>query len=424
MLGLAGSAFVVLAAEPLYLLVDTAVVGHLGVTQLGGLGIAASIIGVLLLIGTFVEYGTTGRAARFFGAGERDAAVNEGVQASWLAVGIGLTLVLVGQLGATWATGVLAGSNSPAQHAALDWLRVGLCGLPGVLLVLAGNGWMRGVQQTARPVRIVLAANALSAALSPVLVYGFSLGLRGSAIANVGAQALGALLFVRALLLSTSQRRPQPSVMRRQLVVGRDLVLRSLGFQVAFVTAAAVAARMGSAQLAAHQIGLQLWEFIALMLDAFAIAAQSVVGAALGGGSEAAARSAARVVARYGLLAGVGVAVALGLGFDLIPAIFTSSSAVRHQAHVLWPWLTLMMPLAGVVFALDGVLLGAGDVAFMRTVTLIATVGVFTPVNLLALHFAWGLNGVWAGLTGFTLIRTIAGVHRYRGNRWIQLGTG
>ena len=422
MLALAGSAFVVLAAEPLYLLVDTAVVGHLGTDQLGGLGIAASLMGVLLLIGTFVEYGTTGRAARFFGAGDRARAVNEGVQASWLALGIGLALVLVGQVGAGFATRLLAGSDTVAQHAALQWLRVGLFGLPGVLLVLAGNGWMRGVQQTSAPVRIVLGANALSAALSPVLVHLAGLGLRGSAVANVCAQALGAALFVRALLLSTTDRSPQWSVMRRQLVVGRDLVLRSLGFEVAFVTAAAVAARMGSAQLAAHQIGLQLWTFVALMLDAFAIAAQSVVGAALGGGSPAAARHAARVVARYGLYAGIGVAVVLAAGFDVIPAIFTSSGAVRQQSHVLWPWLVLMMPLAGVVFALDGVLLGAGDVAFMRTVTLMGAVGVFTPINLLALHFGWGLTGVWAGLTGFIVVRTLAGILRCRGNSWISLG--
>ena len=163
-------------------------------------------------------------------------------------------------------------------------------------------------------------------------------------------------------------------------MVGRDLIVRAAAFQVAFLTAAGVASRMGTAQIAAHQIGLQLWEFTALLLDSFAIAAQSMVGAALGGSDPAAARQMALQVSRWGLYAGVGFAAIYAAGWALIPHVFTSSEPVLHQAHVLWPWFIGMLPAAGIVFALDGVLIGAGDVAFLRTITIIAGVFAFAPL--------------------------------------------
>lgn len=410
-----------LAAEPLYLLVDTAVVGHLGSRQLAGLGVGAALMSLLTIVGTFVEYGTTSRAARWYGAGRLDAALNEGVQASWLAAGIGVVVVALGEALAGPLTGLLAGSSA-TQQAAESWFRIAVLGMPGVLLVLAGNGWMRGVQRTREPVWIVVAANALSAAASPVLVYPAGLGLRGSAIANVAAQAIGAALFLRALARATDARRPERSVMRAQVVVGRDLILRAAAFQVAFLTAAAVASRMGTAQIAAHQIGLQLWEFTALLLDSFAIAAQSLVGAALGASDADGARAMAWQVARWGGYAGVGFAAVYAAGWSLIPRIFTSSPAVLHQAHVLWPWLLGMLPAAGIVFALDGVLIGAGDVGFLRTLTIVGAVGAYAPLSLAALHWHWGLGGVWAGLTAFILVRLVGMLWRTRGERWLVLG--
>ena len=424
MLSLAASAFVVLAAEPLYVLIDTAVVGHLGSVPLAGLGVGAALMTLVVIIGTFVEYGTTGRAARWFGAGDRDAAVNEGVQASWLAAALGLAVVVIAELLAHPMTALLAGSNAAAVHAAESWFRIAVLGVPGILLVLAGNGWMRGVQETRAPVRIVLLANGLSALASPLLVYPLHLGLDGSAIANVGAQGVGSLLFVRALRRAAKKGvRPRWDIMRRQLVVGRDLILRQVGFQVAFLSAAGVASRMGTAQIGAHQIALQLWEFTALLLDSFAIAAQSLVGAALGSEDESVARTTAWQVARYGLWAGSVFGAILAAGWQLIPAAFTSAPAVRTQAHLLWPWFAGMQPFAGVVFALDGVLIGAGDVAFLRTITLVAGVGAFAPINVAALHWHWGIGGVWAGLAAFIAVRFAGMVWRTRSGRWAVVGT-
>jgi MATE family, multidrug efflux pump len=422
LLSLAASAFVVLAAEPLYLLVDTAVVGHLGAVALAGLGVAAALMALLTIVGEFVEYGTTSRAARWFGAGRFDAAVNEGVQASWLALGIGAVIVALGEVLAGPLTTVLAGGAGATQQAAESWFRIAVIGLPGVLLVLAGNGWMRGVQRTREPVRIVLIANALSAVLSPVLVYPAGLGLTGSAIANVVAQGVGGALFLRSLHRAAGGLRPERSVMRKQIVVGRDLILRSAAFQVAFLSAAAVAARMGTAQIAAHQIGLQLWAFTALLLDSFAVAAQSLVGAALGGEDEAAARRMGWQVARWGLYAGLVFAALYAAAWAVLPRAFTSSDAVVHQAHVLWPWFVGMLPMAGIVFALDGVLIGAGDVAFLRTITIVAGVFAFAPINIAALHWHWGLGGVWAGLTAFIGVRLVGMTLRTRGGKWVVLG--
>ena len=422
LLSLSASAVVVLAAEPLYLLVDTAVIGHLGSGELAGLGIAGALMALLTVVGEFVEYGTTSRAARWFGAGRPDDAINEGVQASWLALGIGVVITGIGEALAGPLTTLLAGGSGPSQHAAEQWFRIAVTGLPGVLLVLAGNGWMRGVQRTRQPVVIVLAANALSAVLCPVLVYSAGLGLRGSAIANLIAQAVGGTLFLAALARASHRRRPDRRVMRAQLVVGRDLIIRSVAFQVAFLSAAGVAARMGTAQIAAHQIGLQLWEFTALLLDAFAIAAQSLVGAALGGADAGTARTMAWQVARWGAYAGAVLGVLYTAGWFVIPELFSSSIAVQHQAHLLWPWFVGMMPASGLVFALDGVLIGAGDVAFLRTITLIAGVLFFAPLSIAALHWHWGIGGVWAGLTAFIGVRLVGMIARTRGDRWVILG--
>jgi putative MATE family efflux protein len=250
------------------------------------------------------------------------------------------------------------------------------------------------------------------------------MGLQGSAVANLTAQAVGAVLFIQALRGAAAGvgLRPDRRVMRAQLVVGRDLIVRAVAFQVAFLSAAGVAARMGTAQIAAHQIGLQLWEFTALVLDSFAIAAQSLVGAALGGSDEAAARRMAWQVARWGTYAGIGLGAIYAAGWSLIPRIFSSSPAVHHQTHVLWPWFVAMMPAAGLVFALDGVLIGAGDVAFLRNITVVAGVLAFAPINLAALHWHWGIGGVWAGLGAFIVVRLVGMVARTRGDRWVVLG--
>ncbi|GIE27253.1 MATE family efflux transporter [Actinoplanes italicus] len=418
---LALPALVVLAAEPLYVLVDTAVVGHLGSVPLAAVAIGGTIMSLAVWFGTLMAYGTTGRAARRFGAGDRAAAVAEGVQASWLAIGVGLILALVGVTAAGPLAGLLAGDPETAEAAA-GWLRIAALGAPGLLLAAAGNGWMRGVQDARRPLWIVLGANVLSAILCPILVYPVGLGLTGSAIANVTAQTIGGALFLTALIRETRELRPIPSVIASQVVLGRDLLIRGAAFQVCFLSATAVAARFGVAAVGAHQIALQLWFFAALALDAVAIAAQSLVGAALGAGDADEARDVARRVTLAGGVAAVAFAVLAAAGASVVPGWFTPDPAVHAQAAIVWPWFVALLPFAGIVYALDGVLIGAGDVAFLRTLTVLSALLGFLPAIWLAYAFDLGLGGVWAGLGLFTLARFVGLLLRWRSPRWAVTG--
>jgi putative MATE family efflux protein len=423
---LAGPALPVLAAEPLYLLVDTAVVGRLGAVPLAGLAVAAVLFAQVTSQLNFLSYGTTARTARMYGSGRRADAVAEGVQATWLALAVGACLVVVGQLVVRPVAEAL-GNGGAIAEGAVSWLRVALVGAPLLLVTLAGNGWMRGVQDTARPLRYVLAGNAVSAVACVVLVHGIGafpgLGLVGSAWANVLGQCIGAGLFLGALVReSRGSWRPRPAALRAQLAMGRDLVARSLAFQACFLSAAAVATRFGAPVAAAHQIVLQLWSFMALVLDAIAIAAQSLVGAALGAGDAARARALAARVTRYGLVLGVGFGVLFAALSGVLPPVFTPDAAVLAAVPIAWWFFAALQPVAGVVFAIDGVLLGAGDAAFLRTWTLLAAVVGFLPLIWASLAFGWGLAGIWSGLAAFMLVRLVAVLLRVRGGRWAVTG--
>ncbi|SHF35549.1 MATE family efflux transporter [Streptoalloteichus hindustanus] len=420
-LALALPALGVLAAEPLYVLVDTAVVGHLGAVPLAALAVGGVVLTQVSTQLTFLSYGTTSRAARLHGAGRRAEAVAEGVQATWLAVLVGVVLALVGQLAAGPVAGLLAGRGEVAD-AAVEWLRVGLFGTPFILVTMAGNGWMRGVQETARPLRYVLAGNALSAVLCPLLVHVWGWGLVGSAVANVTAQVISAGFFVRALVVERVSLRPEPARIWAQLGLGRDLVLRSLAFQACFVSAASVAARTSAAAAGAHQVVLQLWTFLALVLDSLAIAAQSLVGAALGGGDDRGARGVAWRVTKYGLVFGVALGVVFAALAGPLPRLFTPDAAVLAEIPHAWWFFVALQPVAGVVFALDGVLLGAGDAAFLRNATIGSAVVGFLPVVWLALALGWGLTGIWIGLAAFMVLRLAAVLARARSGRWAVVG--
>jgi putative MATE family efflux protein len=413
---------VVLAAEPLYLLVDTAVVGHLDATSLAGLAVGGGLLAYVAALLNFLAYGTTARAARRSGAGDRAGAVAEGVQASWLALALGVVLAAVFQLAAGPLTRLLAGGSGPVAEAAEQWLRVASPGLPLLLLALAGNGWLRGVQELHRPVRFVLAGSAVSLVLCPLLVHTAGLGLTGSAVANLAGQAVSAALFVRTLLREAGAGVRQPPrwpALRAQLVLGRDLLVRAAVLQVAFAVAAGVVARSGTAELGAHQVALQLWTFLSLVLDSYAIAAQTLVGHALGAHRPEDARRTAARVAAWGLGTGVLVAAVLVALRTVLPPLFTADPAVLGQAAVVWWFLALMQPLAGVVFALDGVLMGAGDVAYLRTVTLGSALVGFVPLSVLSGRLGWGLAGVWTGLTLFIALRLVAVGWRVRGSAWL-----
>lgn len=403
---------------PLYLLLDTAVVGHLGAHDLAALGAAATLHSVVTTQLTFLSYGTTARASRLFGAGKREEAVAEGVQATWVALGVGLLLAVIMWVGADAFTSALTGNPDTAARAAL-WLRIAAFAIPFTLIEMAGNGWMRGVQNTRKPLYFTLAGMIPGAIAVPLFVHWW--GLAGSAMATVLGMGIIAVFFLVELYREhTGSWAVQWRVVRRQLVLGRDLIVRSLSFQVAFLSAAAVASRIGTAQLAAHQIMMQLWNFLSLVLDSLAIAAQALTGAALGAGSAQVARSVGTKVTRYSFAFSAVLSVALVAGAGVVPRLFTSDGSVLEVISGPWWVMSFLVLAGGILFALDGVLLGASDAAFLRTLTVAAVLLGFVPGVWLAYAFELGLSGVWGGIAVFILIRTIGVVWRFYSMKWAQ----
>ncbi len=425
--GLALPALGVLAAEPIYLLFDLAVVGRLGALSLAGLAIGGLILTTLSSQMTFLSYGTTARSARFYGAGDRAAALGEGVQATWLAVGLGTLIVVAVQAAAVPLVSALAAGGDIAA-AALPWVRIAIFGVPAILISAAGNGWMRGVQDTARPLRYVVFGFAVSAVLCPLLVYGW-LGMPRMELVGFGDRQPGRAsgwprcCSVVRCWWSACRCASQPTVLRAQVVMGRDLLLRTLAFQACFVSAGAVAARFGAAAVAAHQVVLQLWSFLALVLDSLAIAAQSLVGAALGAGELAHAKSVAWRVTIFSAVASAVLAGVFAVGASVFPSVFTDDRSVLDAIGVPWWFMVAQLPVAGIVFALDGVLLGAGDAKFMRNATLISALVGFLPLIWLSLVFGWGLLGIWSGLSTFMVLRLVFVGWRAFSGRWLVPGT-
>ncbi|WP_297586457.1 MATE family efflux transporter [uncultured Corynebacterium sp.] len=419
-LGLALPALGVLAANPLYLLLDTAVVGRLGTAQLAALAAGTTIQSTVTTQLTFLSYGTTARSSRLFGAGKRDAAIAEGVQATWVAVLVGLCLATIIWLFAEPIAFALTNDHATAAQAA-SWMHVAAIAIPLTLIIMAGNGWMRGIQNTRLPFLLTLCGLVPGALILPVLVHRF--GLVGSAVANVIGMGITATLFLVVLIREHSGSwAPRWAVMHDQLVLGRDLILRSLSFQISFLAAAAVAGRFGVATLAAHQILLQLWNFLTLVLDSMAIAAQTLTGASLGKGRVSEARSVGAQATRFSVGFGVVLATIFALFDAPLKSIFTRDPAVLDALVVPWWLLIAMILVGGVVFALDGVLLGASDAAFLRNLTIVSVLGAFLPITLLSVTFGWGLTGIWAGHLASVVLRLVGVVIRFRGDKWARTG--
>ena len=409
----------VLAANPLYLLLDTAVVGRLGTAQLAALAAGAAIQSTVTTQLTFLSYGTTARSSRFYGAGKRDQAVEEGVQATWVALGVGAILALIVWVFAQPLAMALAGDVDTSVRAA-SWMRVSAFAIPMTLIVMAGNGWMRGVQNTRLPFYLTLCGLIPGAISLPLLVNQY--GLVGSAISNVIGMGITSTLFVVFLIREhrTSGRSwaPQWSVISKQLVLGRDLILRSLSFQVSLLTAAAVAGRFGVVALAAHQLMLQLWNFLTLVLDSLAIAAQTLTGSALGRAGAQDARAVGEHALKYSMVFAVVLAVVFALFREPILGLFTQDQAVVDTLQLPWLLFIAMIIAGGAVFALDGVLLGAADAAYLRNLTLFSLLGVALPIIIASGFFGWGLTGIWVGQLGQILVRLVGVVHRFRSMRW------
>jgi putative MATE family efflux protein len=418
-LALALPALGALAAEPLYVLVDTAIVGHLGTRSLAALAIAATVLSTAFTVFNFLTYGTTARVARFHGAGREADAAAVGSQALWLALAIGLGLGVAIVALAVPAVALMGGEGDVARGAE-DYLRIAALGAPWFMVASAGQGFLRGIGDLRTPLRILVAAHGVNVGLELLFVYGFGWGLAGSAWGTVIAQTGMGLAFV-AVQRRAGLERPDPAAMRPLMRVGAEIAVRTAALLGSFLVASAVLARVGPASLAAHQIAFQLFVFLALVLDALAIAAQVLVGRALGSGDGPRARAAALRVILWSVVAGALFGVALAAGSDVIPRLFSDDPLVLERAHEIWGIFAVMMPVNGAVFALDGILIGAGDTRFIMW-AMLAAAAVYVPVALLALHEDWGIRGVWWGLAGLIAVRALTGGARFAGGRWALTG--
>ena len=408
-----------LAAEPLYILVDTAIVGHLGTPQLAALAIAAGVMTSAFTVFNFLTYGTTAQVARLHGAGHDDAAAGLGAQALWLALAIGALLVgLIAGL-AVPIVSVMGGEGDVADGA-VTYLRIAALGAPMFMIAAAGQGFLRGMGDLKTPLKILIAAHLVNVVLEVLFVYGFGWGLAGSAWGTVIAQAGMAAGFVR-VQLKAGWERPDFARIRPLVRIGGEIAVRTTALLVAFLVASAVLARVGADSLGAHQIAFQLFVFIALLLDAVAVAGQVMVGRMLGGGDAAGAYAASRRMigwaVAFGTLFG---AVLLALG-DWIPDLFTNDAAVVDRAMEIWWIFAVMMPVNGAIFALDGILIGAGDTRYLAIAMLFSAL-VCVPLTVVALHAGWGIVGVWGALSALLLMRFLLCWVRFAGRRWALTG--
>ncbi|MDX6479851.1 MAG: hypothetical protein QOG85_361 [Gaiellaceae bacterium] len=412
-----------LAAEPLYVLADTAIVGHLGRPQIAALGLAGTVLAGAFTIFNFLTYGTTAVVARATGAGREEDAARLAAQALWASLGIGFALLAGCEIVASPLLHGL-GAHGRSGEYALTYFRIGAIGLPAALVALAGQGYLRGVSNLRRPLEIVVVANVANLVLEVLFVYGFHWGIAGSAAGTAIAQAGMGLAFVVELLRPHApSRRPSWREMRPMIRIGRQIFVRTAALYASFLVAASVLARMGDAEIGAHQIAYELFLFIALVLDAVAIAGQVIVGRMLGAGDADGAHEAATRMIWWSVAIGAVFAAVIAPLSHALPAAFTSDPRVLHEAALLWPFLAAMQPLGGAVFALDGILIGAGDTRYLMW-SMLAASAVFIALASLALAFRWGVIGVWAALDVLIAARLALLWPRFARRRWAVVGWG
>lgn len=423
-LRLAVPAFGALIAEPLFLLADSAIVGRIGTVPLGSLGVAAQALSALVGISIFLAYGTTAAVARQLGAGNRGAAIRQGIDGLWLGGGIGLAVLALCVPLAVPITAAF-GASAAVSAGAVTYLRISLLGAPAMLTVLAGTGVLRGLQDTRTPLAVAVAGNAVNVALNATFVLGLHWGIAGSAwgtvIAQNGAAAAYLILVGRGARRAGVGLAPDPRGLRAAARAGGALVIRTLALQAVLLVATAIAAHYGDAAIAAHQVAFRLWSLLAFMLDAIAIAGQAITGRYLGGGDVAGARSATRRMVWWGVASGAGFGALTLAARPWLPGLFAAAPPVRHLLLALLVIVAVQQPVAGVVFVLDGVLIGAGDQNYLALAGLVST-AVFAIVAGAGIAAGGGLLGLWTAISAWLLARFTTLTLRARGTRWLVTG--
>ncbi|MGW2015798.1 MATE family efflux transporter [Streptomyces sp. NPDC001927] len=421
---LALPAFGALVAEPLFLMVDSAIVGHLGTPQLAGLAIAAALLTTAVSVFVFLAYATTAAVARRVGAGDLKAAIRQGMDGIWLALLLGAAVVAATLPTAPWLVDIFGASDTAAPYA-ITYLRISILGIPAMLVVLAATGVLRGLQDTRTPLYVAIGGFTANALLNVGLVYGAGMGIAGSAWGTVIAQfAMAAaylVVVVRGARRHGASLRPDAAGIRASAQAGVPLLVRTLSLRAVLMIATAVAARMGDAEVAAHQIILSLWSLMAFALDAIAIAGQAIIGRYLGADDADGARQVCRRMVQWGAVSGVVLGALLILARPLFIPLFTGDTMVQDTLLPALLVVAVSQPIAGVVFVLDGVLMGAGDGPYLAWAMLL-TLAVFAPVALLVPALGGGLTALWWAMTLMMTVRLLTLWLRSRSGHWIVTG--
>jgi putative MATE family efflux protein len=424
-LRLAVPAFLALVAEPLFLLADSAIVGHLGTVPLAGLGIAGAVLSTLISLCIFLAYGTTASVARRIGAGDLRGAVAQGVDGVWLAVAIGVGTTLLGVPLASRLVG-LFGPGDRVAHEATVYLRIAVVGAVPLLVMLATTGILRGLQDTRTPMLVAVTGNLVNVGLNLWLVYGLDLGIAGSALGTVIAQSGSAaalvVVVVRAARRYGAPLRPSWTGVRGAGAAGVPLLLRTVTLRASLLVMTYGATTLGDTDLAAMQVAMTVWTFLAFALDAIAIAAQALTGRFLGAGDRAGTRAVTARMLRWGVASGVVTGALLAGTSPWLGALFTEDGGVRELLAPALLVAAVAQPLAGVVFVLDGVLIGAGDGRYLARAGLVVLV-VFAPAAWLAVAIGGTLVWLWVAFAvAFMGGRGIVLLDRARGDAWLRLG--
>lgn len=421
---LAVPAFGALVAEPLFVMADSAIIGHLGTAQLAGLAVASALLTTAVSIFVFLAYATTGAVARRVGAGELSAAIRQGMDGIWLALILGAAVIAV-VLPTAPALIDLFGASETAAPYAVTYLRISSFGIPAMLVVLAATGVLRGLQNTRTPLYVAIGGFVANAVLNVVLVYGAGLGIAGSAwgtvIAQCGMAAVYLVVVVRGARKHGASLRPDVAGIRASAQAGAPLLVRTLSLRAVLMIATAVAARLGDTEIAAHQIILSLWSLLAFAMDAIAIAGQAIIGRYLGAGDSAGAKAVCRRMVEWGIGSGIVLGVLVIVSRPLFIPLFTSDGAVKDAALPALVVVALCQPLSGIVYVLDGVLMGAGDGPYLAWAMLL-TLAIFMPFALLIPSWGGGLTAVWGAMTLMMATRAVTLGLRTRSGRWLVTG--
>ena len=410
-----------LVAEPLFLLIDTALVGHLGSVSLAGLGIASVVLQTAVGLLVFLAYATTPTVARLLGSGDRRAAVRAGVDGAWLALGVGAALLVVGVALAPAAVAAF-GVAPDVSAAAVSYLAISAWGLPAMLFVLAATGLLRGLQDTRTPLVIVAVGCGVNAVLNALFIYGFGWGISGSAAGTVIAQVGMAMLFavsVRRDARATGARlRPGFAGVTVAAASGGWLLLRTASLRAAMLATVFAASRLGATGLATLQVALAVFSLLAFVLDSLAITGQAMIGYGLGAAQPDRVRLVTGRLVRFGVFAGLLIGVIVAAVSPVLGQVFTSDEAVLRALLPVLLVMAVGLPLAGFVFVLDGVLIGAGDGRYLALSGML-TASAYLPLLWWSTHLQSAMALWTAFALGYIGLRSLALGLRVCGSRWL-----